>query len=49
MPQGAPVLTLSNKFAKSFWSSGCACAKLGGKSLATGAVAGAAAAVACNS
>ena len=52
MPVETPVfrsVTLPNKFANSVLSSGCACSKLGGKSLATGAVAGAAAAVACNS
>ena len=48
VPPSAPVcrsVTLSNKFANSRLSSGCACANFGGKSLATGAVAGATAAV----
>ena len=47
-PPFAPLfrsVTLSNKFANSRLSSGCACAYFGGKSLATGAVAGATAAV----
>ena len=47
-PPLAPVfrsVTLPNKFANYFLSSGCACSKLGGKPLATGAAAGAAAAL----